>query len=36
MAMAFLLYVVRAYLFACGGQTVSLWLLVLFCRFEEA
>ena len=36
MARVFLLYLLEAYLFANGGQTVSLRWLALFCDFERA
>ncbi|KAL0015542.1 hypothetical protein SO802_002611 [Lithocarpus litseifolius] len=36
MARAFLLYILEAYLFANGGQMMSLRLLSLFWDFEEA
>ena len=36
MARAFLLYIMRVYLFANGGQMVSLWWLSLFQDFKEA
>ena len=36
MARAFLLHLLRAYLFANGGQTVSLRWLTLFRDFKEA